>query len=363
MEDLKSTNGTWVGDERIDMFEIEGDQAIRIGSVTLSVRLENRLPTKPTAHASPRDDVPTTEPVVPAKKSAPLPATPAATPAATPTAAHTGSIRLVATTRQNHSRRLTLRFGQQAVLGRSDQVEFPMINDHSLAAEQLSIRFEAGFCVVSTLANEPPAFLGKELLTKATRISPGDQIRVGETTLEMQAGQAIESTAPARSIVEQPLESGVFYSGSRDEFDWLNSKAWQAARGEIIGVYWPPHSNRDPLSHPEPLFDWAAPKDSPRLEKSISTSEVEVPLVAFLPKHSAASAIETVRLVSRGQTRRYAVASPRFSWVGREPAGIAELLRDGPAATRATLLGQTHWLACFNSKHWFLLGDGSLALD
>ena len=160
VEDLKSTNGTWVGDERVDMCEIDGDQAIRIGSVTLSVRLENRLPEKPIAQASPSDDVPTTEPVLPAKKSAPLPAT----PAATPTAAHTGSIRLVAMTRQNHSRRMTLRFGQQAVLGRSDQVEFPMINDHSLAAEQLSIRFEAGFCVVSILAEEPPTFLGEKIV-------------------------------------------------------------------------------------------------------------------------------------------------------------------------------------------------------
>ena len=194
-------------------------------------------------------------------------------------------------------------------------------------------------------------------------MGPGDRIRVGETTLEMQSGQTIAPSVPSRSMARQPLDSGVFYSGSRDEFDWLNSKSWQSACGEVVGVYWPPHPNRDPLSRPEPLFDWAAPQDSPRLEKSISTSDVEVSLVAFLPKHSAASAIETVRLVSRGQTRRYAVASPRFSWVGREPAEIAELLRNGPAALRATLLDQVRWLACFDPKHWFLLGDDSLAVD
>nr|WP_161501094.1 FHA domain-containing protein [Rhodopirellula sp. SM50] len=380
VQDLGSTNGTLVENQRIDQAKLSDGQSVKLGNVSLLIEIQDFARSGPVAVDNPpaispsqQDETrtasgPSNSPLRVTEPMTPIPSThhqtflrsESSTPATQEQPmlrkSSARSLQLLARSADGHARRISLRAGQHAVLGNSEFVEMPMTTDGGLAPMQLEIRYEGGFCIVTPLVEHPAVILHQQPINGRTMVAPGEQLLVSQTVLTIPA-DPIEPDASANKILRQTLSGGTLFSGLLSDFSPQESDLFSESLSRSLPVVWPPHDQKILLRQPVQLFDWCTPERSPLFQFDNSLNREDAAQFIACPLHEQHNAINTLRRVARGQAGDHSVAFPEWSWAELLPDSIPTLLCQCPARTRQFLLSSLDFLLILSKERWYLLGQ------
>jgi pSer/pThr/pTyr-binding forkhead associated (FHA) protein len=189
VEDVGSANGTFVNGERIAAVRtLAIGDVIRVGRTALEVLAG------PAAQVEPPRPAEAPAAAAPAPPPA-APPPPRAAPPPPPAAQAPPPSRLVVTEGAASGRSLTL--DGEVVLGRAVDGEGRFSDDSQLSRRHARVvRDAAGQVIVEDLGSANGTFVNGERLTAPRVLGPGDQIRIGTTTLQLAAAGARSAAPP-----------------------------------------------------------------------------------------------------------------------------------------------------------------------
>lgn len=243
LHDLHSTNGTSVNDQPVSApVVLQDGDTVLAGRCRFRVSISQPvLPTtegasggasgttaqRPPAKAAPRDVHRAVEPPGPKVRSADAPrAAPTAPPAQAGSAV--SMVCLQTADGPDEGRRAWLRTGQSMRVGRSEQADFVVHGDPSIADIHLALRFDGQTCRLSNVGAGCRTLLNGTPVNEAS-LFVGDQLQIGRTNLRVTVGPAC--TTPPHAGAAADAASTAFALHDLVEKRVPKGLAWPFALG------------------------------------------------------------------------------------------------------------------------------------
>ena len=200
LRDLKSSNGTWVNDQRVDNILLHDCDKVRIGESVLLVSVHGAKPiTRPTESSVGPQPIRPRETATKASAetiSDPRPKPPTPAPSPTESATHPSllasgvsqsgapSVLLKIESDSDHGRTIWIRAGQHLTFGRNEQSDIVLANDERLSALHFAVRFDGQLCEIQDLDSQNGLSVNGAAV-RVAELNDGDQIVAGQTTFQV----------------------------------------------------------------------------------------------------------------------------------------------------------------------------------